>query len=862
MNMEELTSLKEQIRLSNPIEEVIGERIQLDSHHKALCPFHPEKTPSFFVNVKNQYFYCFGCGAGGDVFNFVMRDHKICFFDAFKYLAQRAGITIPTTKEDFEEEQRRQDIYHALSEATNLYHENLPANVRDYLKDRGLTDETIDKYKIGFCSGGTQFTTDRETLIKIGLIYKNGEECFRGYITFPHLNHGRVIYMSGRGWPDKKHKKLEKDKVPLTYLLNEEALREKEVIVGEGEIDTLMLLQNGFNACGVLGANSFKEEWALKFKHCDTVYLTFDNDKAGENGNCKIAEWLGPKARIVSLPDGQDVNDFFKDKTKEDYQRLLDESLTLIEFRVKQIPAGTSPTRLPQILDPILKEMATLNIAQADAILKHTIKNHFGLTADSIKSYEKVLRDYRKEPKEEESRKISSKAELIEILHDDRGSKTIHPAQDYCDGVMTFAVKVRENICLVTSDSRLFHLEEASLEGFTLKQETVDTSRFSSQGVCVFLDGKYEISIPAIYQKIYDYIKRFIHFPNEMYLSFVTLWVMGTYVFMLFRYYPYVWLNAEKASGKTLLMEVLSSIAFNGELITNPTESVIFRDISNNLITMFIDEVEQLRKRDKDIYGSLICLLNSGFNKAGVVKRTESTGQGGFVVKSYSAYSPKMFAGISEIDDVLQDRTVRIPLLRKKDEEAVKRYKGTAEVIELQRSIRDDLYVFALTFAKDIAELYYQEGPDGIEGMGHLNNRELDIWEPIFLLANIIDAQRQNTELTDAMESLSRKSLEEKQSDSVSQNETYKILTVLKVMLDEIKPISDDGNIRVFEAERVLEYFKANEDFDWIQKTNVLTRRLKKVKVASDQRRIDGEKKRVYSVNVKEFVDLCERFKI
>lgn len=176
--------------------------------------------------------------------------------------------------------------------------------------------------------------------------------------------------------------------------------------------------------------------------------------------------------------------------------------------------------------------------------------------------------------------------------------------------------------------------------------------------------------------------------------------------------------------------------------------------------------------------------------------------------------------------------------------------------------MRDDLYVFALTFAKDIAELYYQEGPDGIEGMRHLNNRELDIWEPIFLLANIIDAQRQNTELTDAMESLSRKSLEEKQSDSVSQNETYKILTVLKVMLDEIKPISDDGNIQVFEAERVLEYFKANEDFDWIQKTNVLTRRLKKVKVASDQRRIDGEKKRVYIVNVKDFVDLCERFKI
>jgi hypothetical protein len=277
---------------------------------------------------------------------------------------------------------------------------------------------------------------------------------------------------------------------------------------------------------------------------------------------------------------------------------------------------------------------------------------------------------------------------------------------------------------------------------------------------------------------------------------------------------------------------------------------------------MFIDEVEQLRKRDKDTYGSLISLLNSGFNKAGVVKRSESTGQGGFVVKAYSAYSPKMFAGISEIDDVLQDRTVRIPLLRKKDDETTQRYKGTPEILELQRSIRDDLYVFALTYGKELAEFYHKEGPDGIEGLSHLNNRELDIWEPVFLLANVIDSLASGMNLTGKMETLSKKSLEEKQLDSVSQNETYKILTVLKAMLDEVTPISEDGDIRVFDAQAVLDYFKKTEDFEWIEKTQALTRRLKRVKVTSEQRRIDGEKKRIYSMNVKEFSDLCERFKI
>lgn len=547
-----------------------------------------------------------------------------------------------------------------------------------------------------------------------------------------------------------------------------------------------------------------------------------------------------------------------KETSKTD-TALGNDQLTMLETRIKQIPAAIPALKLPQALEPLLKEIAGLSAIQADALLKHVIKEHFNLTNDDIKSYEKTLESYRKKPKDNVGNKTLTKQELLEILSHEEANKLIHPTQDYSDGLMTFAVKVRDELFLIASDKRLFNLKDAQKEGFILKHEVVDLTRFSAKGISLFLEGKYEINIPGLYQKIYDYIRRFICFPDEAYLAYTVLWIMGTYVFMLFRYYPYVWLNAEKGSGKTLLMEVLSSIAFNGELITNPTESVIFRDISNNLITMFIDEVEQLRKRDKDTYGSVISLLNAGFNKAGVVKRTESTNKGGFVIKSYTAYSPKMFAGINEIDDILQDRTVRIPLLRKKDNETVQRYKEIPEILELQRSIRDDLYVFALTYAKEIAEYYHKEG---IIGMEHLNNRELDIWEPVFLLANLVDTHSNSKNLTTIMEALSRKSLAEKQSDSVSQNETYKMLTVLKTMINELMPLAQDNETRVFEAEKVLEYFKATDDFDWIEKTNLLTRRLKRVKVISEQRRFDSLKKRVYILNLKDFMDLCERFKI
>jgi hypothetical protein len=534
----------------------------------------------------------------------------------------------------------------------------------------------------------------------------------------------------------------------------------------------------------------------------------------------------------------------------------------IIEKKIKAIPPDADPVNIPNLLDPILKEIACLYIAQGDAFLNHTIKDHFGFKDKDLKGYEITLKNYRNEPTNEASRKSLNKTTLIERLQNEQNGVPVHPAQDYLNDLMIFTVKAQDTLCLVTSDKRLFPLEDACREGFNIKHDTVDTSRFSAKGIMAFLERDYKITIADLYEKIYGYIKRFIHFPDEAYLNYVTLWIIGTYLFMIFRYYPYVWLHAEKQSGKTLLMEVLCAIAFNGELLTNPTESVIFRDISNNLITMFIDEVEQLRRRDKDTYGSLISLLNTGFNKAGTVKRTESNGRGSFTVKAYNAYSPKMFAGISEIDDVLQDRTFRIPLLRKKEGESVERYKDTPEILASQRGIRDDLYVFALTNAKKIAELYHMASSSPIKGMDHLNNRELDIWEPIMLLANMVDNEAPNRNLTEMMTGLSRRSCEEKQSDSVAQNETYQILTVLKAMLEEMPPANEDGDKKIFFAERVLDYFKGTDDFDWLKTLQSLTRRLKRVKIVSDQMRVGSKRPRVYIINIKDFNDLCERFKI
>lgn len=857
MDIVSLNELKERIKQSNPIEEVISEKLPLNAHFKAICPFHKEETPSFSVNVKEQYFHCFGCGKGGDVIEYIMLEQNIDFWSALKLLAVRKGIEVQSEAKDGEQESARRGIEDVLSEAAIRYNAGLPQTVRQYLNERGITDETISKFKIGFCNGDEQLSTGREALIKAGVLYDNGNPYFKGFITFPHIHYGRISYISGRGYPEKKHKKLEKEKVALAYLYNEQAVKQKDVIIAEGESDTLTLLQNSFNACGVLGAGSFNEGWIEKFSKSERVFISFDGDKAGETGNLRIAELLGGKARIVRMPTGKDVNDFFKDNKKEDYQKLLDAALSVIEYRIKSIPKDSPKTRLPELLKPVMPELAKLSITEGDAVLNYCIKEHFGLSDADIRGYRKELKGYRHEP--EDKQESRTKAEIMSILKTENEKYQIHPAQDFANGNMFFAVKIDGNMYVVSSNGELTGFDDENC-GIELKHKAVDLARFSYEGILSFLEKGKTVNFFELYNAIHEYISKFIKFPEPAYLNFIVLWVIGTYCYRIFRYYPYVWLNAEKGSGKSLLMAVLKPIAFNAELITNPTEAVIFRDVSNNGITMFVDEVEQLRKQNKDVFSSLISLLNVGFEKSGSVKRIEGNGKGGFESKAYNAYSPKMFAGINDIDDVLQDRTIRIPLLRKKDSEPVQRYKETPEVIALQKAIRDDLYIFALRNARDMADCYHQEQ---IKGVGHLGNRELDIWEPVFLLANMVDIASDNKAgLTAIMDALSKKCSLEKQSESVAQNDTYKLLNVMKPMLEDMKPQSEENGVCVYKAEDVLAYFKQSEEFGWMDKTHALTRLFKKIGLRSEQKRIDGEKQRAYVINRKNMDDLCERFKI
>ena len=560
----------EKVKERNDIVDFMKERIRglktVGNNLVGFCVFHNDRnTPNLTVFPETQSFHCFRCKAGGDVITFVMEEENLDFHHAVRFLAERKNIPFSLNGElSNTEEAKVRAAEPALREAAVLYHQNLPVEVRDYLKkERGLTDETIDENLIGYCGGKTLFQTSREKLIEASLCYESGKEFFEGFITFPHFHNGRIVYLSGRGYPEKAHKKLVKEKVPLIHAYRGRVPKKGVPVLVEGEIDALTLWQNGFNAYSIGGVECSKDEWASYFRKLEMVYLAFDSDDAGREASQEIGDQIGQKSRIVSLPDGEDINDYFKHASPSDFKELQYKALHPIEYKIGHIPA-TLPTNLPQILEPILREIATFDMAFGDAVLEHCVKKHFRMNKKDIHTYERLLKCYRKEHERDLETRHYTKEELCEILRFGSESQAIDPSQDLKDGVMYFTVFIKGKPYLLTSNGELIAFSEAKDRGILLSHERVDTALFSHLGISAFLEEGKRVNALELFRNIRQYIRRFIFFEDDAYYDFLSLWVMGTYVFKIFQYYPYLWVNAEKGSGKTLLMQVLSNIAFNG----------------------------------------------------------------------------------------------------------------------------------------------------------------------------------------------------------------------------------------------------------------------------------------------------------
>jgi len=348
------------------IEDLIGEYVKLEragSRLRALCPFHSEKTPSFYVNPDSGLFHCFGCKASGDVISFVQRIENLEFGEAVKFLAEKYNIPLKYTNETYDKTEK-DEIYEVLKEAQKFYRENLKPNSKpyNYLLNRGINEETIEFLQLGFApeSGILGYLSKKgfapEIVEKAGLTVGRGTDRFRNRVMFPIFNlFEKVVGFGGRiiEKVDNAPKYLNSPATPvfekksILYGLNftKDFVRKRDfIILVEGYMDFASLFQNGvFEVAAALGTAFTDRHAKLIRRFASKVYLSFDADEAGLKAAVRSFEILANEGLFVyaiDLPEGEDPDSFVSKNGKESFYMLLEKAkeipIFLTEYFVKK----------------------------------------------------------------------------------------------------------------------------------------------------------------------------------------------------------------------------------------------------------------------------------------------------------------------------------------------------------------------------------------------------------------------------------------------------------------------------------------------------------------------------------------------
>ena len=361
----------EEVRSKNDIVDVISGYVKLKkqgSSYFGLCPFHSEKSPSFSVSRDQQMYYCFGCGAGGNVFTFIMEYENYSFVEALKFLAQRAGVELPQ-EEYSKEAKERADTRSALLEMNKLaakyYYAQLKTEggrqAREYLQNRQLSQETITAFGLGYSS---KYSDDlfrylkmkgysEEMIIKAGLVNvdeKHGVyDKFWNRVMFPIMDvNNRVIGFGGRVMGDGKPKYLNSpetlifDKSRNLYGLHRaRTSRKPYFIVCEGYMDVISLHQAGFtNAVASLGTALTAGHAALIKRYVNEVYLTYDSDEAGTKAALRAAPILreaGVTTRVIRMEPYKDPDEFIKNLGAEAFEERIRKARNSFMFGLEML---------------------------------------------------------------------------------------------------------------------------------------------------------------------------------------------------------------------------------------------------------------------------------------------------------------------------------------------------------------------------------------------------------------------------------------------------------------------------------------------------------------------------------------------
>ncbi len=382
------------------IVDVIDRRVKLKKSGKnymACCPFHQEKTPSFSVNPEKQFYYCFGCGAGGNALGFLMDYENMEFPAAVEALADSLGMSVPREQAERREERGQRDLYPLMEEAARYYQRQLREHPRkatavDYLKVRGLTGEIAKRFDLGFAAPGWDnllkalgTTEERKQQLKqAGMLVENESgrvyDRFRDRVVFPIRDQrGRVIGFGGRVLGDDKPKYLNSPETPIfqkgrelygLYQARQANRQLERIIIVEGYMDVIALAQHGINnATATLGTATGQAHLEKIFRLCPEVVFCFDGDEAGRQAAGRAMEAAlpcmqdGRSARFLFLPEGEDPDTLVRSQGAEHFRSLVKHAVPLDAFLFENLSATLSldsldgKARLSKLAAPLLQKL-------------------------------------------------------------------------------------------------------------------------------------------------------------------------------------------------------------------------------------------------------------------------------------------------------------------------------------------------------------------------------------------------------------------------------------------------------------------------------------------------------------------------
>ncbi|MEE1921944.1 DNA primase [Pseudomonas sp. 148P] len=411
------------------IVDVVSSRVQLKKAGKnltACCPFHKEKTPSFSVSPDKQFYYCFGCGAGGNALGFIMDHDNLDFPQAVEELAKAAGMEVPREEGGRGHKPRQptdSPLYPLLTAAAEFYRQALKSHPTrraavEYLKGRGLSGEIARDFGLGFAPPGwdnlfkhlSSDTLQQKAMIDAGLLIENAEtgkryDRFRDRVMFPiRDSRGRVIAFGGRVLGDDKPKYLNSPETPVFHKGQElyglyEARKFNrnldEIIVVEGYMDVIALAQQGLrNAVATLGTATSEEHLKRLFRVVPSVLFCFDGDQAGRNAAWRALEATlsslqdGRKARFLFLPEGEDPDTLVRAEGTDAFRaRINQHAQPLADYFFQQLTEEADPRSLEgkahmaTLAAPLIDKVPGANLR---ALMRNRLKEITGLDNQQV----------------------------------------------------------------------------------------------------------------------------------------------------------------------------------------------------------------------------------------------------------------------------------------------------------------------------------------------------------------------------------------------------------------------------------------------------------------------------------------------